>query len=146
MIDHFDTHPFPDDGPQRAARLSKLQAARRQHTWVAVGVGVGSMVVGAGVSMYGANKQRQATKDAQKANQTEQDKQNNAAWVNYLMQRGIAPTSSVETGVIPQAGNYQAVNTRMPLWMTVSRARTTPAGGTADPNAGRKIIGYRKIS
>lgn len=145
MIDHHDTHPFPDDSP-RALRTQKQSLLRPRHTWVAIGVGVGSMVVGGAVSMAGQKKQEKANQKALEANQAQQAEQNRIEWSNYLMQRGIAPTQSVEPGVLPTSG-YRAVNTRMPLWMTMSRERAQPSGsGAAKPPSNRRVIGYRRVS
>jgi len=91
----------------------------KHHTWVAVAVG-GSAVLGAGVSMYGANKQSQAARDAAKENKESQAAQIAAAWSNYLMTRGIKP-SGASTGQIPQ--NAQAINARLPLWATANFAK-----------------------
>lgn len=88
-------------------------------TWVAAAV-AGSAVLGAGVGLYGANRQSQDNARAQEQNAQLQREQNNAAWVNWLMTRGIQPTGKVETGQVPQAGQYTAVNTRLPLWATIN--------------------------
>ncbi len=98
-------------------------------TWVAIAVG-GGAVLGAGVSLIGMNKQGQANSAANQANQSAQNQQNQSAWSSYLMTRGIAPTGPVTPGVIPAAGNFQAVNTRLPLWATVSQT-TVPIGNQA---------------
>ncbi len=81
----------------------------------AIALGVG--VLGAGVSLYGANKQKKAVDSANAANAALQEDQNQSAWNAYLLSRGINPTGAV-TGQIPQ--NAQAVNTRLPLWATAS--------------------------
>lgn len=99
--------------------------------------------IGAGASLYGANKQNIANNKAIDANVKAQDTQNAAQWTNWLMSRGIAPTSPVAAGVMPTAGNYTAVNQRLPLWANVSPTRTATAnqpflirrGGTAQPTA-----------
>ena len=85
-----------------------------QGTWAAIGVGV----VGAGVSLYGANKQSQAQKDANAANQASVGKADQSAWVNYLLQRGLAVDPNTPTGSIPS--NARAVNQRLPLWANMS--------------------------
>jgi hypothetical protein len=76
---------------------------------------------GAVATVYGANKQSQDNKAAQAQNAQLQTQQNNSAWTNYLMTRGMAPTSPISAGVIPTEGQYRAVNTRLPLWATVSK-------------------------
>lgn len=82
-------------------------------------VGIGSAVLGAGTSLYGAKKQANATQYASAQNAALQDKQNQAAWANYLMQRGLNPNGAV-TGQLPT--NPQAINTRLPLWATANFA------------------------
>lgn len=88
-------------------------------------VGIGSAVLGAGASIYGANKQAGAIQDANQQNTALQQQQNNSAWVNWLMSRGVAPTSPVPAGVMPAPGGYTAVNTRLPIWATMPKSRTT---------------------
>lgn len=82
-------------------------------------VGIGSLAVGAGTTIYGANKQSKDNKAAQAQNAELQDKQNAAAWANYLMQRGLNPNGAV-TGQIPTSG--QAINTKLPLWASANFA------------------------
>lgn len=101
-------------------------------SWIAAA----GLAIGAGTSIYGANKQDKANKAAQAQNQAQQEEQNRLAWANYLMQRGIDPSAATQTGVIPQ--NARAVNTRLPLWavkrrpasspQAVASAQTRPAG------------------
>ncbi len=81
----------------------------RHHTWVAIGVGV----AGAAASVYGANKQSKAAKDAAATNAGAQDAQNQSAWASYLMSRGVNPQGAA-TGEIPT--NPQAINAKLPLW------------------------------
>lgn len=100
----------------------------RYHTWVAVAV----TTVGVGANLVGQNAQKKANNAAIAANQNAQTTQNNAAWTNYLMSRGIAPTSPVAAGVLPGAGQYRAVNARLPLWANV---------GSTGPVKPRKILG-----
>ena len=83
--------------------------------WIAIG----TAVVGAGTSLYGANQQQKANKAAQDQNIAQQDKQNAAAWTNWLMTRGVAPTSPVTAGQMPSS--YTAVNTRLPLWASINQ-------------------------
>ena len=77
--------------------------------WVAAG----TAVLGAGASLYGANKQSKAISSANDANLKAQEDQNRAAWANYLMTRGINPAGA-KAGTIPT--NPQAINARLPLW------------------------------
>lgn len=90
--------------------------SRATMAWVAVG----SAVLGAGTSIYGANQQKKANQSAQNQNAALQREQNDAAWSNWLMTRGVAPTTPVSAGVMPTAGNSTAVNTRLPYWATVN--------------------------
>lgn len=83
-------------------------------------VGIGSAVLGAGTSLYGANKQSKDNRAAQAENARLQEQQNAAAWANYLMQRGLNPNGAT-TGQIPQ--NAQAINTRLPLWASANFAK-----------------------
>ncbi len=76
-------------------------------------IGIGAAVLGAGASLYGANKQSKAVKDAAATNATSQDAQNQSAWASYLMSRGVNP-SGASTGTIPS--NPQAINAKLPLW------------------------------
>ena len=80
-------------------------------------VGVGSAVLGAGASAYGANKQAKAVKAASAENAASQDAQNASAWANYLMTRGVNPAGAA-TGQLPS--NPQAINSRLPLWASAS--------------------------
>lgn len=77
-------------------------------------------VVGAGIGLIGANQQKKANEGAQNQNLAAQASQNDSQWGNYLMTRGIAPTSPTTPGVLPQEGQYKVVNSRLPLWMTVN--------------------------
>jgi hypothetical protein len=88
----------------------------RHHTWVAVAIG-GSAVLGAGVTMIGANKQSKAIKDAQNTNAELQGQQNNSAWQAYLMSRGLDPMGAT-AGNMP--GGVRAINAKLPLWATVN--------------------------
>jgi TctA family transporter len=83
--------------------------------WAAIAVGV----IGAGVSLYGANKQSKDNKAAQDQNAALQAQQNQSQWANYLMQRGIMPTVGTNPGVMPGPGQSRIVNTKLPLWATV---------------------------
>lgn len=96
---------------------------------------VAAAAVGAGVALYGSNRQAQSNRSAQDQNVGQQQQQNNAAWSNWLMTRGIAPTSQVNAGVMPTAGNFQAVNTRLPLWANVDMPTQNPAVAARPNNA-----------
>lgn len=87
-------------------------------------VGIGTAVLGAGTTLYGANKQAKAISSANASNQEAVDKQNQSDWNNYLLQRGIYTGGSATTGSIPT--NATAVNTRMPLWASVNVATNKP--------------------
>lgn len=90
--------------------------------WVAVG----TAVLGAGTTLYGINAQKKANQATAETNAETQDKQNRAAWSNWLMTKGIAPTTSVEAGVMPTAGKYTAVNTKLPFWANVTYGSLAP--------------------
>lgn len=102
---------------------AKYRIGRSANTWVAVAV-AGSAVVGAGVGMYGANKQAKADAAALQANKEATEQQNRLEWGQYLMSRGINPGgANVEPGVIPT--NAAPMNSRMPVWATVARPAAT---------------------
>lgn len=82
----------------------------------ATAVGLGG--AGLATNLIGQNQQRVANDRATRENQAALTGQNNSAWTNWLMSRGIAPTTPVAAGVMPQAGQYKAVNTKLPLWAT----------------------------
>jgi hypothetical protein len=107
-------------------------------SWVAAAV-VGSSLIGAGVSMYGANKQSQDNAHAQDVNAQQQGQQNNAAWTNWLMTRGVAPNpgGSFTSGQLPGPGESRAVNTRLPLWANVRMG--APAGAAATTGGGAGV-------
>lgn len=81
---------------------------------------VATAVIGAGTSLYGANKQAKANASAQAENTRLQEQQNQQAWANYLMTRGVNPAGAA-TGQIPT--NPQAINARLPLWASANFAR-----------------------
>lgn len=89
---------------------------------------VAAAVIGAGASAYGANKQAKSNASAQAQNAALQKEQNDASWANWLMTRGITPTTPVAAGTMPTAGNYTANNTRLPLWATMQRPAAPGAG------------------
>ncbi len=99
----------------------------------AVGI---SAAVSLGTAAYGASEQRKANNKAMDQNATLQGQQDSSAWSSYLMSRGMAPTGKVTPGVIPAAGQFKIVNTRLPLYATA------PLG--LGPTSSRKIIGYRR--
>lgn len=89
--------------------------------WFAMGwIAAGSAVLGVVGNLVGSSQQASAISDAADKNAAAQRDQNNAAWANYLMTRGIAPTGQVTAGVLPAAGSYNAVNSRLPLWANVT--------------------------
>lgn len=83
-------------------------------------VGIGTAALGAGASIYGADKQSKAVKEASAENAAAQDRQNASAWANYLMTRGVNPAGA-QTGQIP--ANPQAINAKLPLWATANFKR-----------------------
>lgn len=101
-------------------------------SWVAAAV-VGSSLISAGVSAYGANKQSKDNAHAQDVNSALQQQQNDAAWTNWLLTRGIASTSGapIPSGTFPAAGTTRAVNTRLPLWANINLPSALPAAPAA---------------
>lgn len=99
-------------------------------------VGIGSAVLGAGTSLYGASQQRVANNKAADANQKAQADANQASWANYLMSRGLNPAGAT-TGQIPQ--NAQAINQRLPLWANV-RSNTIPGAQQTATSTGMSFI------
>lgn len=89
--------------------------------WGAIAVAA----VGAGAAVYGANQQKKANQTAIDANNANADKTNQSAWNSYLLSRGVNP-AGVATGQLPQ--NAQAVNTKLPLWASVTRPGTAAKG------------------
>ena len=88
--------------------------------WIA-GAVVGTGLIGAGASIYGANKTSKAIDKQTAANSAAQAEANKVGWTNYLLTRGIQPVGDVTTGEMPNS--YKAVNTRLPVWANVTRAR-----------------------
>ena len=105
-------------------------------SWVAIAIG-GSALLGAGASIYGANKQSQANSSANDANVAAQNKQNDSAWQNWLMSKGLASNTPLTAGTMPTASQGYAVNTRLPLWATMPVQTTSrwTKGGTQNANA-----------
>lgn len=85
-------------------------------TWVAVAV-IAAGAIGAGATIYGANKQASSSAAANEANKTAVEQANDQSWTNYLLSRGLSTGSVIPAGTMPTGG--QAVNTRLPLWATV---------------------------
>ena len=98
-------------------------------------VGIGALVVGAGTSLYSANAQKKASQAATNANVASQDKVNDSAWTAWLMSKGIQPTTPVSAGTIPTAGNYSAINTRLPIWANVNYGTSAPGS-----NGGMRLV------
>jgi hypothetical protein len=94
-------------------------------------VGIASIAVGAAGTLYGANAQKKANQSAQNANQAQQDKQNDFAWNNWLMTKGIQPNTPLAAGTMPSRGGYSAVNVRLPLWATMKMPSTSTSGKAA---------------
>lgn len=100
---------------------------------------IAATALGIGASLYGANKQSKDNASAQAQNAALQKEQNNAQWANWLMSRGIAPTTPVDAGVMPTEGNFRAVNTRLPIWATMTRpTATTNQGAPGSPAAPKR--------
>lgn len=92
-------------------------------------IGAGLSVAGLATNIIGQNQQKKANARAQDANARLQDEQNRNVWANWLMTRGIAPTTSVEPGVLPAEGQYRVTNTRLPLWATINLPPRAPQRG-----------------
>lgn len=126
MLEHFEPHP----------KFSHASMA-----WVAIG----TAVLGAGASIYGANKQSKSQGDANAANRAAIEQADRSAWNNYLMQRGLYGANAA-SGVIPD--NARAVNTRLPLWANVP---SIGRGGVGTPVGGGglgdgAVRGFRGLS
>lgn len=78
----------------------------------------------AGAAAYGAKKQGDAVDAATDANVAAQDKQNQSAWNNWLLTKGLDGNNAA-VGVIP--ANAKAVNTKLPLYANVMAG---PGGGS----------------
>ena len=107
---------------------------------MAAAVGVGGLAM----AYKGQKDQKKANAAANATNEANQTEMNRIGWSNYLMQRGMAPPTNIQPGVIPQAGQFKAVNTRMPLWMTLNRGQMAGLGKTTPPAGERRIVGYRR--
>lgn len=95
-------------------------------SWIAAAV----VAVGAGATIYGANKQAKAVESANNTNAELQKDQNQSAWAAYLMSRGVNPNGAA-TGTIPS--NPQAINAKFPLWATWTVPATSGTPGTSTP-------------
>lgn len=101
-------------------------------TWAGIAVGVGA--IGTGLSAYGANQQRQDAKGANAANQAAIAKQDQDQWNSYLLQRGLYGGGSTPYGQIPT--NAQPVNSRLPLWATLTTGASQPGALVVRRKAG----------
>lgn len=77
--------------------------------WISALVAGGVGLVGAGVSLYGANKNAKAQAAATAANSANAEGAQQENWRRYGLQRGVDFT------------NGQIVNTKLPLWAGVAR-------------------------
>lgn len=98
-------------------------------------VGIGALVVGAAGTLYSSNAQKKASQAATNANVSSQDKVNDSAWTAWLMSKGIQPTTPVSAGTIPTAGNYSAINTKLPIWANVNYGTSVPGS-----NGGIRLV------
>jgi hypothetical protein len=97
--------------------------------WVAA---VGA-VVGAGATMYGANKQSKDAAHAQDVNLASNASAQRDNWLHYLMTRGVTPGPDTQNGEVPGFAPGAVLNTRLPLWARVTMpAQPAPATPT-DP-------------
>ena len=85
--------------------------------------------IGAGTSLYGANKQSKDQARANAENTAAIKEADQSAWQNYLMQRGIY-AGNAPTGTIPGMQPGAAVNTKLPLWATVKMQPQATPGAT----------------
>lgn len=83
-------------------------------------VAAGAGLAGVGLSLYGMNKQSKDNQAALNANIAAQNRQNNQAWTNWLMTRGVQSSTPLVAGEMPTPENSKAVNTRLPLWANVT--------------------------
>lgn len=102
------------------------------------------VVVGAGLSLYGANKQSKDQAHTDDLNRAAVDAADRNAWNNYLMQRGIYGANA-PTGTVPGLQPGQAVNQKLPLWANLRMSTipgqpsgARPGGGAAVPFLVRK--------
>lgn len=109
--------------------------------WVAVG----TAALGAGVSLYGSNKQSKDQAHTNDANQAAVEAADRNAWNNYLMQRGIYGANA-PTGTIPGLQPGQAVNSRLPLWanLRINSVPGAPAAGAPRPGGANVPFLIRK--
>lgn len=84
----------------------------------AIALGVG--LAGVGASIYGANKQAKAVKEANTTNDARLARQDQSAWNAYLISRGVNPGGAA-TGMLPT--NPEAVNFKLPLYARASFTR-----------------------
>lgn len=99
-------------------------------TWAAVVVG-GSTLIGTGLSMYGANKQAQDTRHTQDLNMAAQKESERQNWLRYLNTRGINAAPGTQTGELPGFAPGAALNTRLPLWATLTLPGAAPGAAPA---------------
>ena len=97
--------------------------------WVAIG----TAVLGAGASIYGANKQSKSQGETNAANRAAIEQADRGAWNTYLMQRGLYG-GNAPTGTIPGMQPGGAVNTRLPLWANIPSIEQ--GGGAGAPGTG----------
>lgn len=93
--------------------------------WIA-GATIAAGALGAGASLYGANKQAKSDAEAQRLNKAQFDAQQLQNWNQYLMQRGIDPAGNTTVGGY---GSGRAINSRLPLWASVEQTTGASAPG-----------------
>lgn len=82
-----------------------------------VALTAGTAALGAGASMYGANKQSKDNAAANATNDARLAKQDQSAWNAYLLSLGIKPNRAT-TGELPTTN--EAVNRKLPAWASAS--------------------------
>src|SRR5579859_5772730 len=110
---NFRDYNLPEENQSRRNCRGPDQ---KRHYWVDIAVVAGSAILGAGATVYGADKQASASAAANEANKTAVQQANDQNWTDYLLQRGITTGEVVPAGTLPQSNAYQAVNTKLPLW------------------------------
>ncbi len=116
-----------DDDAMHEANTQHPRFSHATMAWVSIG----TAVLGAGASLYGANKQSQDQRAANDANRAAIEGADRNAWNNYLMQRGLYG-GNAPTGTIPGMQPGGAVNQRLPLWANL---RTNSIPGATAPGA-----------
>lgn len=96
----------------------------------ATGIWAGAgMLVGTGLSLYGANKQAKSQAATDATNRAAIQESDLNQWKAYLIQRGLNPQGVTQYGQVPQ--NAQPMNTKLPLWAQMSFTQPASPAGTS---------------